>query len=351
MGKDILLPLRKLHGRMHEFRTIAWPIIKERIRNPKAVFFVFTPEHGNLGDHAITQAETRMLENIGVPYIEFTGNKLSYLYYTNWLKVMNGRPILIHGGGNLGTLWFDVEKVTRKIISDNQKSPIYILPNTFYYEDSPWGKEELEKSIRLYNKHPNLHIYARERISYDAMSKIYRNVKLVPDMVLSLDETGKMRKRNGCLLCLRNDCEKTRTDEEETAILQQVTALFGENVRYTDMCVNHSIPIKNREKELTQKFNEFSGASLVITDRLHGMIFCAITRTPCIVINSKSPKVKGCYDWIKHLDYIQFADHISQITALYQAIPVGEHNYCNTHLLPYYQELMDDISNTAKRKK
>lgn len=351
MGKDILLPLRKLHGRMHEFRTIAWPIIKERIRNPKAVFLVLTPEHGNLGDHAIAQAETRMLENIGVPYIEFTGNKLSYLYYTNWLKVMNGRPILMQGGGYLGTLWFDSEQLVREVISANPRSPIYMLPNTFYYEDTVWGKEEKEKSIQLYGKHPNLHIYARERTSYDAMSEIYQNVKLVPDMVLSLDESGTKQKRNGCLLCLRNDCEKTRTDEEEAAILQQATALFGENVRYTDMCVDHSIPIENRDKELSQKFDEFRGASLVITDRLHGMIFCAITATPCIVINSKSPKVKGCYDWIKQLDYIQFADQISHITALYQAIPEGEHNYCNTHLLPYYQKLINDISNTAKRKK
>lgn len=349
--KDILYPLRRLHGRIREFRTIAWPILKERIRNPEAVFLVMTPEHSNLGDHAIALAETNMLGKIGIPYIELTGAKLSCLYYTNWLKVMNGRPILINGGGNLGTLWFDVEKETRKIISDNQKSPIYILPNTFYYEDSPWGKEELEKSIQLYGKHPNLHLYAREKGSYEAMSGIYQNVKLVPDMVLSLDESGDIQQRDGCLLCLRNDCEKTRTDKDESAIFQQATALFGEKVRYTDMCVDHSVPIENRERELSWKFDEFRRASLVITDRLHGMIFCAITGTPCIVINSKSPKVRGCYAWIKHLDYIQFADQVSQITALYQAIPDGEHNYCNAHLLPYYQELKDDICKIAKRKK
>ena len=341
--KDILYPLRRLHGRIREFRTIAWPILKARIHNPKAVFLVLTPEHENLGDHAIALAETNMLGKIGVPYIELTGDKLSCLYYTNWLKVMNGRPILINGGGNLGTLWYDVESVTRKIISDNQKSPIYVLPNTFYYEDSPWGKEELEKSIQLYGKHPNLHIYAREKGSYEAMSGIYRNVKLVPDMVLSLNMSGEDQKRDGCLLCLRNDCEKTRTDEDESVIFQQATVLFGEKVRYTDMCVDHSIPIENREKELSQKFDEFRGSSLVITDRLHGMIFCAITGTPCIVIDSKSPKVRGCYEWIRKLDYIRFADNMSQIVNEYYEIPKSIHKYDKSHLEHYYQELSDDI--------
>lgn len=343
MSKDFFLPVRRLHGRMREFRTIAWPIIVQRIRNPKVMFLVLTPEHGNLGDHAIAKAETTMLKHMGVPYIEFTGKTLSHLNYNNWLSIMNGRPILVTGGGNLGTLWFDVEEMTRKIISDNQKSPIYILPNTFYYEDSLWGKEEREKTMRLYNKHPNLHIYARERTSYDAMSNIYRNVKLVPDMVLSLDESGETQKRDGCLLCLRKDCEKTRTDEEETVIFQQATALFGEKVRYTDMCVDHSIPIENREKELSWKFDEFRGASLVITDRLHGMIFCAITGTPCIVIDSKSPKVRGCYEWIRNLDYIRFADNVSQIVNEYYEIPKSIHKYDSSHLEHYYQELSDDI--------
>lgn len=343
MSKDILYHLRKLHGRIHEFCTIAWPVIEQRIRNPKAVFLVLTPEHGNLGDHAIAYAEAKMLKAADIAYIELTNETLINLFSADWLKVMNGRPILINGGGNLGTLWFDVERVTRKIISGNQKSPIYIFPNTFYYENSPWGKKELEKSIQIYGQHPNLHIYARDCVSFDAMSQIYRNVKLVPDMVLSLDETSERQQRNGCLLCLRSDCEKTRTDEEEKEIFHQATTLFGEDVRYTDMRVNHRIPIESRETELSQKFEEFRGASLVITDRLHGMIFCAITGTPCIALDSKSPKLRGCYEWIRHLDYIKFVDRPEDITLQYSSISSGPHVFDNSHLTHYYKELAEDI--------
>ncbi|MFB8735822.1 polysaccharide pyruvyl transferase family protein [Bacillus sp. SL00103] len=32
-------------------------------------------------------------------------------------------------------------------------------------------------------------------------------------------------------------------------------------------------------------------AQVVVTDRLHGMIFCAITKTPCVVLRSFDHKV------------------------------------------------------------
>ena len=88
---------------------------------------------------------------------------------------------------------------------------------------------------------------------------------------------------------------------------------------------------------------EFAGAKLVITDRLHGMVFCAITGTPCIVVDSKSPKVRGCYEWIKNLDYIRFVDDTAQISEEFQKIPKQEHRYDNSHLMKYYEELAQDI--------
>lgn len=38
---------------------------------------------------------------------------------------------------------------------------------------------------------------------------------------------------------------------------------------------------------------------MVITDRLHGMIFCYITNTPCLVFQNNIYKVRETYEWIK----------------------------------------------------
>lgn len=314
-----------------------------RKKNPKTVFLVLTPEHGNLGDHAIAYAETEMLKKHGIDYYEVTGRRLYEWKHWGVLDLMNGFPILINGGGNLGTLWMYIEELEREIIQKNLKSTVYVLPNTIFYEDSDWGRDEFQKSKELYNQHHHLHLYARENTSYEVMRKAYRSVKLIPDMVLSLDQQGIEQMRKGCLLCLRGDCEKTRTEKQEQMIRQQVADLFGANVTDTDMVLGERIAIEERENALQEKIAEFSAAELVITDRLHGMVFCAITGTPCIVVDSKSPKVRGCYEWIKDLDYIRFANDVSQIAEEYRKIPQTKHVYDNFHLKHYYEELVQDI--------
>ena len=350
MGKDILYPMRWVHGMIHD------EVERQKLKkyylnqfkmkqknNPKTVFLVLTPEHGNLGDHAIAMAEIRMLQSIGVDYVEITGRQLSMLRVQRLLSLMNGKPILVNGGGNLGSLWLDVEHLQRDIMKQNPKSPIIILPNTIFYGNTESEQQEFRDSIEIYNVHRNLHLYAREQKSYDIMSQAYNHVKLIPDMVLSLNQCGVHHNRKGCILCLRGDCEKTRTDVEEQMLRDQITDLFGSNVKDADMIVEGPILPEQRDKALQKQFDLFSGAELVVTDRLHGMIFCAITGTPCIVINSKSPKVRGCYEWIKNLDYIKFADDVSQITEAYKSIPKTEHHYDNSHLQHYYDELSNDI--------
>lgn len=351
MAKDILYPLRWLHGRIQDFKMFAWPVVKKRFLNPNAIFLVLTPEHVNLGDHAIAKAEIQMLQKLGISYIEIPNKHLEGLYYTKWLRVLNGTPILITGGGNLGTLWFGIEKIIREIIKRNPGSEIAILPNTFYYEDSPWGREELEKSKKIYNGHKHLRIYAREKTSFVAMTGVYHNVKLIPDMVLSLNACADPEPvRKGCILCLRWDIERTLSDGDQQIILRQAKELFGEKISRADTMIDHPVSPDHRDEELEKQFDLFRHAELVITDRLHGMIFCAITGTPCIVVDSKSHKVRGCYEWIQNLDYIRFAEDVSDISREYQRIPQTIHKFDNTHLLPYYDELAREILKMAVRE-
>lgn len=309
--------------------------------HPNTVFLVLTPGHGNLGDHAIALAETNLLKKAGINYIEITGSKLNDMRWNGMLAVMDGFPILLQGGGYLGTLWYSAEDNMRKLIEKTPRSQIFVFPNTIYYEDSDWGKDEFVKSRKIYNRHKHFHLYAREKTSYEIMRNAYRDVTLTPDMVLSLNECKGEQERKGCLLCLRSDHERTRTEEQECTLRQQAAKLFGNAVSDTDMVVNYSIPIECREKELRKKFDQFSHAELVITDRLHGMIFCAITGTPCIVVDSKSPKVRGCYEWIKHLEYIRFVDDAANIATEFAKIPRKNHWYDNAHLQHYYEELAE----------
>lgn len=347
MTADLLMPLRRLHGFIYEKRREKEDVKKlcNRIKNTDkgVALFVLSPTHGNLGDHAIALSTMELLSEIGLSFIEVTIVQLNRLQHFNKLDVMNGRKIIVNGGGNLGTLWFGVEKMFRNIIKKNPQSAIYCFPNTIFYEDTEWGRREADRSKQIYNNHRELYLYAREKKSFDTMKSMYCRVELIPDMVLFMNESETQRKRDGCLLCLRNDIEKTRTEEQEGQIVSAAHRLFGERVKRTDMCLEHGVTVENRKHELSKKFNEFKGAQLVITDRLHGMIFAAITGTPCIVINSKSPKLKGCYEWIEHLQYIQFADNAEQIDALYNEIPKQVHKYDNITFSAYRKQLKRDL--------
>lgn len=354
MGFDYLYPFRLVYWKLQDHKRRAQKrrelkikyqglYLEKRSKNRKTAFLLMTPAHENLGDHAIALSETEFLKRQGIDYVEITGNELDELQRYDVLSLMNGCPILMQGGGYLGTLWFHSEKVLREIIGKNPRSSIIALPNTLFYEPSPWGQEEFEKSKEIYSRHQNLHLYAREKTSYEAMGKAYQNVKLIPDMVFSMNQCGEPRQRSGCLLSLRHDCERTRTEQQEKIILQQVHGLFGDQVRESDMVADVCIPVSQREQALEEKFTEFASAKLVVTDRLHGMVFCAITGTPCIVLDSKSPKVRGCYDWIRDLEYIRFAEDASQIAEIYRQIPEKTFVYDNSHLTHYYQELADDI--------
>lgn len=334
--------LYKLTSRRHLLKKYK-PLSKEHKKNRNKVFVVYTPTHENLGDHAIALAQMKFLKDMGIFYTEITVPELYRLRDSGLLKIFNKTTIFIIGGGNLGTLWFDVETMFRDIVVAAPKADILIFPSTIYYEDTDFGKKEFENSKKIYNSHKSLTLYAREKISYETMRNAYNNVKLVPDIVFYLNKSEKNIARNGAVLCLRPDLEKTLTDAEESFIYDQTQRIFGDKITITDMCIDHYISSLEREFELNKKFDQFRNAKLVITDRLHCMIFCVITGTPCIVVNSKSPKVKGSFDWVKDFEYIKFADKLSDIPDLYNSIPQKEFIYDNSKFMPLYETLKEDI--------
>jgi len=289
-----------------------------KVPKKKRLILLGTPAHGNLGDHAIAQAENVFFREHALDHdvIEI----LTPLYNIKKKKIKacikKNDVIIITGGGWLGSLWIHNEIFVRDIIKSYPDNKIIIFPQTIFYEKTPAAEKELSLSKTIFSNHEKLNICVREANSYEVVRKNamipIERLFLIPDMALYLNKSFPTFKRDGVGFCLRKDREKEITNDIVANIM---TELDNSNIKQQliDTIVPHLIPLKKRDKELEKKYEEFKRVKLIITDRLHGMLFSAITGTACIAFDNLSGKVKGVHSWISNLSYIHFVDDKADI--------------------------------------
>jgi pyruvyl transferase EpsI len=79
-----------------------------------------------------------------------------------------------------------------------------------------------------------------------------------------------------------------------------------------------------RDEQLQAKWQEFAASRLVITDRLHAMIFAVITGTACIAVDNKSKKVSGVYEWLQDVPYVHYCDSPAQVCETIDRVLYGD---------------------------
>lgn len=284
----------------------------------KKIIIMGIPHHGNIGDNAIAIAEEELIKNFFPQYKIYMMQEKYLDMCVDKAKnfINNDDIILLHGGGNIGDTYERPEKGRREVIKTFPNNKIIIFPQTAYFSDTEKGKEELEISKEIYNAHKNLIIMAREEKSYQFMKKNFYNNKiyLTPDIVMTLNKSLN-KDREGALLLFRTDKEKTLEDQSIEEIKEIVKNKFGKYI-ISDMNLGSGIVNiggKKREEVLNNKFKQFQSSQIAITDRLHGMIFAAITETPCVVFGNFNHKISESYKWLKNLEYIQFCDNIEEM--------------------------------------
>lgn len=272
--------------------------------NKKHAFIFLAADYGNLGDVAITYAQTKFLkDNLGNGFevIEIPiSQSLEGLYFVK-KNIKLGDIVTSVGGGNLGDMYDQIEYIRQLAVRYFPKNKFISFPQTFDFSGTTEGKKALAIATKVYNAHPNMFFVAREKTSFALMKRHFNNttVLLTPDIVISLNKEQPVRQRNGAVLCLRADKEKNLTKQQNAFIQSEIENRF-EKVVFNDTHIDRNqLSIAEREEELEKIWNTFKSAELVITDRLHGMIFCYITNTPCLVFQNNNHKVRETYDWIE----------------------------------------------------
>lgn len=318
--------------------------------NEKRLVLIGTPEHGNLGDHLIAEAEWELLKTFQGDYkvVEITGCHYRFQRDKIIRLIKKSDILLITGGGFLGSLWLVEENMVRDIVETFHENRIIVLPSTIYYDNNINGQQEFETSKRIYRKHNNLYFCLRDAYSIEVAKKLIgrdaeNKLLFIPDIALYLDKTCNTIKREGVLFCMREDKERVLSEEDKIKI-KDIVLKKGEIINYVSTVISQNIRREDRRQKLDRLINYFRGAKIVITDRLHGMILAAITGTPCIALDNISGKVRGVYAWIDYLPYIKFANSIEEIPSFIDRLLSIENNvYDNKPLLSKYERIVSLI--------
>ena len=343
--KPYMLMCRNVLRAWMILRLSVYRIRADVLRRP-IIWFIATPRHGNLGDHAIVEMQYAFFADMGLAKRIAELSRQEYLVMKNRLSrwIRPCECIVIDGGGNVGTLWIEEERKMRDVIERFPDNPICIFPQTAFFEDSEYGRAELEQSVRVYSSHKDLTVFCRDTSTYELFGRSFPKVcaLYVPDMVLYRSRETKTKRGGRVLLCMRTD--KEQTQDSRTAQEAVVSCLENAGIDYAfcSTVVDHDVGKKKRDGALRAFSDRLSGARFVVTDRLHGMLFCAVTATPCIALDNVSRKVSGGYAWIRHLPYIRLCTDPVSAAGAVEAFVRDTPSACvfdNAPLLPYYAEM------------
>lgn len=108
-----------------------------------------------------------------------------------------------------------------------------------------------------------------------------------------------------------------------------------------------NILFDEREPIVKSKLKEFSNSQIVVTDRLHGMIFAALTGTPCIALNNSDRKVEGVYAWLSDLPFIFFAKNIDDLNKFFPiALRNGAGRFDGRSYTKHFENLNNALMNS-----
>jgi len=294
---------------------LSYCFYKKKIRGKQNEIIIFnTPNHGNLGDHAILLAEEKLLKDNKLQSFNIPTFRAKYIF--NFIKrhTSNKALICITGGGFYSSEWKDEMNLVNKVANEYQTNKIIIFPQTFYF-----SKEEDAQIFKKNFSKENIYVFARETFSYNLLRNEYslKNAYLTKDIVLYLKDDMRIEKnshKEDILLCLRNDVEKDISVEDINILIHELSKEF--NISFTDTVLERKIKDKDRENEVLKKIQEFSKYKYVITDRLHGMIFAVLAKVPCFILNNYNYKVKGVYQSIKDDENVFIIDNVNNISKL-----------------------------------
>ena len=350
----------KLYYYFEYLRGKRKPAVLKRSNGQKVVFFLMTPTYGNLGDQAIEIATDIFIKKYFPNYLVVKKHLQDTIFSIASIKksIRKDDIVVLQGGGNFGNLYMECEIARRYVISHFKHNCIISMPCTITYTNNRAGKKEMNKTQKVCNMHPKLFLLSRENHSYQKALSLFPKCHnfLVPDIVMLLKSEQSvvddiLCTRNFINVCLRTDNESLIRDQRDQ-IIKGISLKYN-NLIITDTQLYRSINDSIKIEEVKSILRQFCCSRVVITDRLHGLIFSYLTETPCLVLASLDDKIVGTYEWIKENPNITFLPNggSEEVVSQVEQLLSGRYQKSNTDLdvLQIYDKTMKKIGELNER--
>ncbi|MBR6895416.1 polysaccharide pyruvyl transferase family protein [Lactococcus carnosus] len=328
----------------------------EKLVESKKIFILGAADYENLGDHAIAYAQYQyIIETLieSKESSEFTVVEVPSRTPIRFVKniVMPKDIFLYTGGGNLGTTYKMLDAIFLPIIKAYPNNSHLFFPQSFTFLENDSARRRTRIKAIFDKAGKNLTITARESKSKKLFEDYFdRNtIIFTPDIVMMLDLASDYNNlsRKGIAMLMRGDGEKVLSESEQSVLrdMLKVNHQVDFEVANDDLAV---VLPPDRDEVLKNLWASVAKHELVITDRLHGMIFAKITGTPCIAIDNQNSKIKMTYmDWLQDAKQIAFIDprdsiQVNQIVGLANELIATP--AINVPLSKQYQVLTDKLT-------
>ena len=306
------------------------------IPNDAHIILLDYPNNTNVGDSLIWLGEIEYLRSRGFTpsYVCDVKNYSA----TQIKKVMNKNSIiLMHGGGNFGTLWPEIHSFRLQVLRDFPLVPIVQLPQSIHFDD-PAKITEIAEAIK---KQGNYTLLARSQPSYlFAQKHFVAKIHLCPDMAFFVGAIDSQQKSIfDRFILARTDHEKSSEYLIESILnLKNITFEIADwlHASWQERLV-HKIEIHTYSlRKLSDPNNKLllilwghlsrlrfkrgvyllSKGRVVITDRLHAHVLCVLLNKPHVVIDNIYGKIGNFYKtWTFNYERARF---VTDLTKLHQ---------------------------------
>ena len=282
--------------------------VLDSVLPPGRIALVDFPDYSNVGDSAIWLGQ--------MAYLDQRGRTPSYYaaiadFEDDACRAAIGGngPILIQGGGNMGTLWPKHEAFRRHLLRVHRGRPIVQLPQSLHYDD-PGTTADMAQAIR---DHGQFTLLVRDARSLAfARAHFACPIHLCPDAALMLGPQRRTPATVPVFALLRTDHERSAGDApplpvgivaddwiEEDGAQKRLLRLSLKIGRLFSRDPAGQRAVRQRrlaEWRLQRGLAMLSTGETVVTDRLHAHILSLLLDIPHILLDNSYGKVAGFAD-------------------------------------------------------